>query len=75
MQDVREVHVVYPISMDVIKPALHLRIARVTVQDDVVRTYIYYSDKIALSPPSGGSLQRRYNNVTPSRDVAKPLIK
>ena len=42
------------ISTDVIKPASRLRVARVTVQDDV-RTYIY-SAKIALTPPGGGSL-------------------
>ena len=35
MQELRKVHVAYLISTDVIKPALHLRVARVTVQDDV----------------------------------------
>ena len=42
------------ISTDVIKPASRLRVARVTVQDDV-QTY-NYSAKIALTPPGGGSL-------------------
>ena len=28
MQDLRKVYVVYPIAMDIIKPALHLRVAR-----------------------------------------------
>ena len=42
MQDLWKVHVIYPISTDVIKPALRLRVAR---GHPGTRTYVQYIDR------------------------------
>ena len=50
-EDLRKVHVVYPILMDVIKPALHLRIAwgHPWDQNDGHTLYIYLQTGSTLS--------------------------
>ena len=58
MQDLQKVHVVYPISTDVIKPALHLRVAQGHPGTRTyVRTYIYkYIDRGHVEFDRRGSL-------------------
>ena len=62
MQDLRNVHVVYLISTDVIKPALRLRIAR---SHPGTRTYVHiYIPTGGTLSSTGGALSRSHQLFT-----------